>query len=300
MFLTTDRLDFDREGRLWPHRERSKFVTANGGRWHVQTFGPENADRSIVLLHGTGASTHSWRALVSKLPDDVQVISLDLPGQGFSDPLKDRDPTLPNMGRAVASLLDALNIKHPLLIGHSAGAAIALQLALDRPELAERVISINGALYPFPGAASSIFPILAKMLFLNPFVPHIFAAGAQGRHRVERLLQGTGSKLDDEGLALYQTLFSNPSHVRSTLSWMANWNLEPLVERMGDVKQPFLQIIGSEDETIPPGNAFETETRIRHAETIKLRGYGHLVHEEEPGLVAHQVLSFSEKTFEPV
>ncbi|MEO1066584.1 MAG: alpha/beta fold hydrolase BchO [Pseudomonadota bacterium] len=297
MFFAPEKLNFDRDGRDWPHRESSRFVDAAGLTWHVQERSPEGVDakKTVVLIHGTGASTHSWRAIFPILSERYRVLAFDLPGQGFTDSLSGESPTLPKMAKKVEALFQALNLEGSLVVGHSAGAAIALQLALNGAVTPHAVVSINGALYPFPGAASAIFPMLAKVLFLNPVVPHVFAMGAGGRHRVERLLEGTGSKLDDEGLSLYQRLFKNPAHVRATLAWMANWNLEPLVEAMPDIKVPFLQIIGSEDETIAPANAYVTQSRIKHAEMVKLAGFGHLVHEEDPQIVADHIVAFAEK-----
>lgn len=297
MFFTPRKMDLDRDGRDWPHRDRSRFVSAFGVKWHVQELG--SGERTIVLIHGTGASAHSWRDLMPLLAANHRVVAFDLPGQGFTDPFDDADPTLATMAAAVRALLKKLAVQRPVLIGHSAGAAIALQVALSDEDVAA-VVSINGALYPFAGASSSLFPILAKMLFLNPVVPHVFAMGAGGGgHRVARLLEGTGSRLSAEGLSLYQRLFSNPSHVRATLAWMANWNLDPLVRDMSGLQVPFLQIIGGEDRTIPPGNAYETEQRIAQAETIMLSGFGHLVHEEKPDLVDGHLRAFLERIASP-
>lgn len=294
-------LDFDRDGMAWPHRDHSRFVKAFGSRWHVQELVPSSNDtdpsKVLVLLHGTGASTHSWRALMPLLAKHYRVIAFDFPGQGFSDVLDDADPTLMTMAAAVSCLLKELKVENPILIGHSAGAAVALQLALSNKMPCCGIVSVNGALYPFPGAASSIFPFLAKMLFVNPFTPHVFALGAGGKHRVRRLLDGTGSELDEEGLGYYQQLFQNAGHVRATLAWMANWDLAPLARKMGEYKGPFLQIIGGEDRTIEPGNAFETSQRLPQAETTTLRGRGHLVHEEEADTVADLILAFADTHF---
>lgn len=290
MFLVSDRLDFNTDGRDWPHRDHSRFVEAASLKWHVQEMGEGN--ETLVLIHGTGASAHSWRALMPLLASRYRVVAFDLPGQGFTTAFRLENPTIENMDEAVSELLLKLGVQSPILIGHSAGAAIALKLALSGKVHPRAIISINGALYPFPGAGSAIFPMMARLLFLNPVVPHVFAMGAAGKHRVERLLRGTGSQLDDRGLELYQRLFKNPGHVRATLSWMANWDLEPLVRRMGQIDVPFLQLIGTEDETISPSNAHLTEERIKSAKTVRLKGYGHLVHEEEPKLVAAEITSF--------
>ena len=61
-----DRLHWETDGAAWPHREASRFVVAGGCRWHVQVMGAVDAP-ALWLLHGTGASSHSWRALLPLL-----------------------------------------------------------------------------------------------------------------------------------------------------------------------------------------------------------------------------------------
>ena len=68
----------------WPHRAASCRVHAGGLAWHVQIFGAVGAHPDVVLLHGAGASAHSWRALAPLLAVDRRVIVPDLPGQGWT------------------------------------------------------------------------------------------------------------------------------------------------------------------------------------------------------------------------
>lgn len=74
-------MNWDHDGRDWPNREHSRFVEAAGLRWHVQQMGRGPV---LLLLHGTGASTHSWRALMPLLAAEFTVVAPDLPGHGFT------------------------------------------------------------------------------------------------------------------------------------------------------------------------------------------------------------------------
>lgn len=279
------------DGQDWPHYDFSRSVTAFDVDWHVQEMGDPDAQHTIVLIHGTGASAHSWRDLMPLLAENHRVIALDLPGQGFTSPFDDADPSMPTMGIALAALLKALGVERATFVGHSAGAALALYLHVFDKFDAERIVSINGALYPFPGASSAFYTATAKLLFVNPFVPEIVSRNASD-HGVQRLLDSTGSKLDSDGLKFYGRLFKNASHVRATLNWMANWDLKPLVSRLPDVSVPFLQIIGDRDKTISPDNAPDTEAAIEGARTVVMPGYGHLVHEEAPSETAAHIEAF--------
>ncbi len=79
------------------------------------------------------------------------------------------------------------------MVGHSAGAAILARLCLDGAIKPALLVSLNGAFLPFEGAARFLFPSIAKLLFLNPLAPRLFAWAAD-RKAVANLMRGTGSK----------------------------------------------------------------------------------------------------------
>ena len=142
-------------------------------------------------------------------------------------------------------------------------------------------VSLNGAFLPFEGLAGMTFPVLAKMLFLNPFAPRLFAWAAD-HAAVANLLLGTGSKIEPRGVELYARLMRNPAHCAGALGMMANWNLETLA---GDLKRLTVRtvlVVGQEDKAVPPGDANKVAALIPHASVERLPGLGHLAHEERP------------------
>ena len=147
----SDRPDWEIEGRDWPNRAHSRFVNAGGVRWHVQVTG---AGPVLLLLHGTGAATHSWRRMLPMLAEHFTVVAPDLPGHGFT---ARGSQTLPAMAKAVAALLGELDLKPAVVVGHSAGAAVALRMALDGLVAAKAVVGLSAALLPFPGLAAVMF-----------------------------------------------------------------------------------------------------------------------------------------------
>nr|WP_042672391.1 alpha/beta fold hydrolase BchO [Methylobacterium sp. B34] len=279
-----DRPDWAVEGRDWPHREASRFVEAAGLRWHVQEYGSPDAP-TLLLLHGTGAATHSWRGLAPLLARDFSVIAPDLPGHGFTDPLPDADLSLPGMARAVAGLVAALGRPPVLAAGHSAGAAVLARMCLDGAIAPRLLAAFNGALAPLPGAANLLFPSMARLLFLNPFTPRIFAWTAD-RSAAKRLIEGTGSRLDPEGVDLYRRLFARAGHVRGALGMMANWDLAGLHRALPGLATRTLLIVGGDDKAILPDTAFALRDRMPDARVRLIRGLGHLAHEEAPERVA--------------
>lgn len=290
-------LDWERDGRHWPHRERSRFVTVQSLRWHVQAWpGPAPTAPLALLIHGTGAATHSWRHLAPLLAAEFAVLAVDLPGHGFTAPHGSHAPprSLPGMARALAALLAHLQLQPALLVGHSAGAAIAVQLCLDGLLQPRRVIGLNAALQPLGGLAGQLFSPAAKLLTLVPGVSRLFAHRAQDPAVLDRLLQGTGSHIDAPGRDLYRVLVTHPAHVAGALGMMAHWDLHTLSGRLSQLQVPVDLLVGLQDRTVPPAQAAQVLTRLAAslpARCIRLEGLGHLAHEEAPEEVAAQLLA---------
>lgn len=284
-------MDFAHDGDSWPHATHSRLVDAAGLRWHVQAWPrPAGAMQDVLLLHGTGASTHSWRDVAPRLAERLGVWSLDLPGHAFSAPAPDGLDSLPGMATGIRALLQALGAEPAWIVGHSAGAAIAVQMALDDPHGLHGIVSLNGALVPLQGPHFAFFSPLARLLALNPLVPRAVAwQGARG-HLVSRLLASTGSVLDDTGQALYRRLVSDPGHVRGALAMMANWDLHALQARLGSLGVPLHLVTGSRDSTVPPTDAARVQARVRGTTWTSLPGLGHLAHEEKPAEVCRTIL----------
>ncbi|MDX2264205.1 MAG: alpha/beta fold hydrolase [Hyphomicrobiales bacterium] len=284
----TERLRWPDDAKGWPNAEASRFVEAGGLRWHVQAMG---AGPVVLLLHGAGASTHSWRAVAPRLASRFTVIAPDLPGHGFTAEPPPRGATLPGMAAGVGALLRAIDAAPDIVVGHSAGAAIALRMALDGLIAPRGVVSFNGALTPFPGLAGALFPQIAKLLFINPFTPRLFAWRAGDENAVRRVIENTGSRLDDEGVRLYSRLFRSPGHVAGALGMMANWDLAPLLRDLPALRTRLTLVVGGADKAVPPDDAFRIRDLTPGAVVEVWRGLGHLAHEEEPQRAADLILA---------
>lgn len=284
-------LDWQRDGADWPLREYSRFVDTPGLRWHVQQLGqgPE-----VLLVHGTGAASHSWRDLAPLLAARFTVTTLDLPGHGFTCGVPRGGLSLDGMADALHALLQALRSKPMLAVGHSAGAAILARLCVDRRLEPAMLVSLNGALLPLSGAAAILFPPLAKLLALSTLPSRLFVWGARDRQAVVRLLTGTGSTIDERGVDLYARLVRCRSHVDGALRMMANWDLRPLERALPRLPVPLLQIVGAEDRTVSPREAQRVAACVPGARTLTLPGLGHLAHEERADRVAALIVAAAE------
>jgi magnesium chelatase accessory protein len=282
--MTVRRLSWERDGRDWPHREASRFVNAAGIRWHVQVMGSGPA---VLLVHGTGASTHSFRAVASLLAPRFTVVAPDLPGHGFTGaPLTPSGYSLPVVARGLAALMTALGVRPVLAVGHSAGAAVVLRMTLDGLLTPAAVISLNGALLPFAGVASELFGPVARFLASSSITAQAFSWFAGSNPSVERMIRSTGSRIDAEGMRLYERLAGNPGHVQGALGLMANWDLRPLVRDLPRLPVPLVLVTGSQDGMVPPSQSYRVRSLAPKTELVSLRGLGHLAHEEQPAEIA--------------
>jgi len=291
-FVMDDAPVWETDGRDWPNRAASRFINAGGLRWHLQQMGD---GPTVLLLHGTGAATHSWRAFAPALAERFTVIAPDLPGHGFTSALPLHRMSLPGMAGAVNGLLREIDCSPDLVIGHSAGAAILVRMSLDGFIRPRGLISLNGALMPWRGLPAHIFSPAAKLMAANTLVARLFARRAADRRAVERLVRSTGSTLEPAGVDLYQRLIRHPSHVRATLAMMANWDLAALAPELSRLEPPLFLVVGEQDTTVPPSEARRVRERLPGAEVIRLPGLGHLAHEERPAEVAHLIEALADR-----
>lgn len=309
----SEALSWDRDGADWPLREHSRFISQGHLRWHVQRLLPPpsatgaSRPQRLWLLHGTGASTHTWRDAAPILAQHHEVISVDLPGHAFTRGAVDEDLTLPGMARALIALQAALSAEEQpgpaspppagsaapradVWIGHSAGAAVALQVMMLQPAVVREVISLNGALLPWGGRAASLFMPVARALATNPWTTRFFVWNARRPGTVDLLLRDTGSVIDERGHRLYERLAHNEVHLRAVLRMMAQWELEPFARELPRLQGRVTLISSAQDGTVPPSISARAAALIPGSKLIALPRWGHLGHEEAPAEWASLVL----------
>lgn len=270
----------------WPHRASSRRVRVVPHDWHVQLLG---AGPDVLLLHGTGASGHSWRKLVPLLPD-YRLILPDLPGQGFTRAGNRMRLGIDAMAQDLAALMADQGWHPAAIVGHSAGAALALRLAELLPVPPRALVGINAALGTFEGVAGWLFPKLAKLMAATPLIGRALAGGGRSPGRVERMLTSVGSRLDAEGVRLYGALMADPRHIDGTLAMMAQWDLEPLLARLERIAPPTLLIAAEGDSAVPARISQRAAGRLPQGHYASVAGHGHLLHEEAAPEVAALIL----------
>ncbi len=284
---------WDVEGRDWPNKVHSRFVDSGRLRWHVQSWGK---GPPMLLLHGTGAATHSWRDLAPLLAEHFTITAVDLPGHGFTKGRPRGGMTMTAIAQAVAELLAVMDIAPKIIVGHSAGAAIAVRMTIDGLVRPRAIVGLDAALLPFPGLAAKLFPAMAKLLFVNPFAPRLFAGLARSRGETERFLaRSTGSTIDASGIDQYRRLLSRAGHIEGALTMMAGWDLPALQSDLRRLTTPLLLIHGEDDAAIPLSSAQSAAAMVVNGRLMTIAKAGHLAHEERPTEIAATIRDFAEE-----
>lgn len=278
----------------WPHRGYSRAVQAAGLDWHVQVMG---SGPVLLLLHGSGASAHSWADLLPLLSPHATVVAPDLPGHGFTTGARLAELTLPQGREALAALMLALGLPSPQWVaGHSAGAALALRWALDSPLPPHAVLGLNPSLVAPPAiylqwAAPFINPVATS----GP-VTRLLARLSGPTGFVDRLLDSTGSALPEAQRARYRQLFAEPAHVRGAMGFMAAADLPGLLPECAQLPCPAAFVIGERDRWVPQGPLRAVLARHLPRAEVQTWPGGHLLHEEQPVRAADWLLQHMHQT----
>jgi len=286
-------MDWAAHQSSWPHAAFSRFVQLPGQRWHVQVCG---SGPVLLLLHGTGASSHSWRALLAPLAAHYTVVCPDLSGHAFTTQHASQRPTLEHMAAQLQALLQQLQLWPHAVVGHSAGAAIGAQLLLQTQWPRPALIALNPAWLPPQGVASWLFPAAARLLTMNALAAGLLARAGRQPGVVEALIQSTGSRLDAEGLGLYQRLLQSPGHVQAVLAMMRAWRLEALARALPGLGGPVLVHLGGNDRTLGEEQAAQACALVPQAAVVRVPGLGHLAHEEAPAQTSAHILEWLSQT----
>jgi magnesium chelatase accessory protein len=281
-------MDWAAQAAHWPLAEHSQFLNAGGIRWHVQRLGQGPV---MLLLHGTGSGSFSWRGLMPLLAQHFTVVAPDLPGHAFTSRGPEGALSLPGMSEGLRALMLQMDLSPEVIVGHSAGAAIAAHMALQHGRMAHcTLIGLNPAWLPLPGVASWLFGPAAKLAAVNPLSAWATAKMAARPGAIAQWVARTGSTLDAQGLDLYTRVLSDAGHVHGVLSMMAAWRIKPLAARLHELRAPVYMAIGAQDQTVPPALAKQACGLMPHAQVWLQPGLGHLAHEEDPVGTAQQIL----------
>ncbi len=218
--------------------------------------------QSLIFIHGSGGDHSLWSLQYAKLHKHYNIVAVDLPGHGRSKGSGEND--VGNYCLWVRKLLDVLRLNNPILVGHSLGAAITLQFALNYPQKIKGIITVGG------GLKMPVNPSLLEFLRANPAeaidLMCKFSLAKENRPQFIALLKKSLSQ------ANIDVLYSDLSACDKL----------DLAEEIGKIAVPALVICGTEDKMTPPDFSRQITENISGAKLCLIEGAGHMVMMERP------------------
>ena len=272
----------------WPNRQHSRLISVGDLDWHVQLTGKGPV---VLLLHGTGSSTHSWSDLIPLLEPHAQVLAPDLPGHAFTQGAKLEDLKLDVIAHSLQLLIEQLGIEAPsIVVGHSAGAPLAIRFAVAAVKPPNLIIALNPSFIPPPPVYTSFFGPLLGPITRSSTLSSLLASLSPSLGMVDKLLDSTNTILPEARRVYYRKLFERSDHVRGSMNFMAAADIQKVLAEANLYRGKLICVLGKQDAWIPVkplekiiGDYFPA------AEVLKWEG-GHIMHELEPSKVAKLIL----------
>lgn len=277
--------------RLEPWETVSRFVEVEGHRLHVAGTGD---GRDVVLLHGLGDSSVGWRFVAPDLAAmGYRVSAWDALGAGQSEKPADADLTLPAHARRLLCLLDRLEIRRAVLVGHSLGGGLALLAAQMAPERFDALVLLQPAAYPEAAEQDRWFwdaPLLADVVL------GVLPSGYIARYGLKQNFADP-ARIPPELLDLYTREARRPGAIAAFKS-QERQLIFPDVERWirgyGGIRCPVLILWAEKDSLLPPGDGQRLAAAIPGARLITIPNCGHSPQLDAPARVRAELGAFLE------
>lgn len=265
----------------------SRFTDVDGITVHYKETG-QGAGLPLMLLHGFAASTYSWREVMEPLAQDRRVIAFDRPAFGLTErPMPGDFPNDVNPYTAAAQtdltvgLMDELGVDQAVLVGNSAGGAIAAYTALRHPERVKALVLVDAAIYSGGGSPGWVRPLLTSPqarrigpLLVRNIRDWGYEFGQSAWH--------DPSKFTDEIWANYSKPLQVENWDRALYELTQASRPLGLDQRLQELGVPVLVITGDDDRIVPTEQSIRLAGEIPGAELVVIPNCGHVPQEECP------------------
>jgi pimeloyl-ACP methyl ester carboxylesterase len=242
----------------------------------------------VLLIHGFGASSYSWRYVIEPLSRNHQVITLDLKGFGNSPKPRDDRYSVYDQARLVRNFIVDQNLKDLTIIGHSFGGGVALvtsvYLEASHPGLINKLVLIDNVAYPQKLPAS--VKILATPV-LGPLAVYLLPDTTQVKILLEEVYFDD-ALIPQSAINHYAEDLAKPNAKYAILTsarQLIPRDLDQFSQNYARLKIPTLVIWSREDEMLPLEIGQRLHAELPNSELVILDNVGHAAQEENPALI---------------
>ncbi|MUG31804.1 alpha/beta fold hydrolase [Psychrobacter sanguinis] len=256
----------------------------------------QSGAETLLLIHGTSASLHTWDGWNEALKEQYCVVRLDLPAFGLTGPYADdtKPYSLDNYVDTVIKVMDKLDIKRATIAGNSLGGGIAWLTALMHPERIDRLILVDASGFKFTPKRMPIGFKLAQSPVLDGLTEHVLPK-SMVRSSVQSVYADK-SKVSDDLVNRYYELSRRAGNRKALTRRMREGLYQDEVKRLGEITQPTLIIWGAQDELIPIESAYKFKAAIPNSQLVVFDHLGHVPQEEDPKATVAVVKQFLRDT----
>ncbi len=271
----------------------SEFVEIDGMQVHFRDQGISTDTLPIVLIHGTGASLHTWEGWVSELKNEHRIITLDLPAYGLTGPNQTGDYSQDYYVSFMDKFLSKLNIKRCVLGGNSLDGGITWAYALEHSEKVSKMILVDAGGYPMVSKSVPIAFQIARMPVIGNLFKYVLPHSI-----IEKSLQNVyvhDDRITPELIERYYDLASREGNRKAFLDRMKSMVNNDKYLKIKTLTMPTLIIWGKEDGLIPLDVAEKFHRDLPNDTMIVFKDLGHTPMEEDPMTTVATVKDFLAK-----
>ena len=246
----------------------------------------------VVLIHGFGASSYSWRKVMPGLADQYRVVALDLFGFGWTGrPENGRPFTRDDQVELVLGVMDALEIESAHIVGHSYGGSITMALAADHPERVKSMVLVDSAAVDYPMLRRKWF---SRVSFFNWIYVRGLALRTGTAERVFERAYYDDSLVTDDLIEAYLERLRVEGAARGyrSLSRPLPASQWPREIRYQDLEVSTLVLWGAQDQVVTAEVGRYHADLVRDCRFVAIEGAGHSPMEEKPAEFIEEVTAF--------
>lgn len=253
----------------------------------------------VVLIHGMGGSASGWLPSFGAFADHYRVYALDLAGHGLSDRGDGLALDSVSLAGFVKDFMVEFKIEQAHVLGHSMGGVIALQLAIDHPELVNKLVLVDSTGF---GRELTVlfrivsFPVLGEWLAAREYRSNMEKYAAATRKSAVN-----ASFVTDELIAELYRVERSPEHLKPLLQTVRLWVdgggmkkslFGPILQKLPSVKNKTLVIWGRQDNVLPLAQGELAARSMPNARLEVIDQCGHIPMFEQPEIFNRLVLDF--------
>jgi len=256
-----------------------KFIEIDGNKIRYLESG--DSKKTLVLVHGLGASAERWDQVIPLFEDDYHVIVPDLIGFGYSDkPLADYTPEF--FSEFLKKFFVASGIKRPNLIGSSLGGQVSAEFTFSYPQDVEKLILVSPS-----GAMKQSTPAL------DAYIMAALYPNAESAKNAFEMMECSGKNVDQKVVDGFIERMQLPNAKLAFMSTLLGLkNSELVSSKLQTISTPTMIIWGSNDPVIPINYADSFVSAIQDCRFFRMDGCGHTPYVQDPHLFVSKVLEF--------